>query len=403
MIMISCHKSVQSPDTNKTLDLPAGSPAVIAANNQFALNFFGSLLQQDSTPDNKLISPFSIYMALSMVYNGSAGATRDSMAGTLALAGISTAELNDVSAALIKQLPSEDSKVTLSIANSLWYQQNGPQPVPGFLDSMTEDYSGYIQSLNFSSPASPATINSWVAAKTDNKITNLLSSLSPADAMVLINAIYFNGVWQYAFNPADTHDNTFYLSDGTTASVPFMNQQVTLRWYQDPAYTLLELPYGGGNSFDMYVVMPTNQQASLKSFATSFSSSTWADGLSHLDSQSISLYFPKWQGSFQIPNAYPELAALGMGIAFNPDANFSAMFSTPVSISQVIHKTYIDVSETGTQAAAATAVVTVTVERGGGQPAIPVVMVNHPYLYFIVEKQTGAILFVGTMNNPSQN
>jgi serpin B len=402
MIMTSCHKSVQSPGTSKTLDLPAGSPAIITAGNQFALNFFGSLLQQDTASNNKLISPFSIYMALSMVYNGSAGATSDSIAKTLALEGISTTELNAVSAALIKQLPSEDSKVTLSVANSLWYQQTGPQPVPGFLNSMTEDYNGYIQPLNFSSPASLTTINSWVAAKTDNKITNLLSSLSPADAMVLINAIYFNGAWQYAFNPADTRNNTFYLSNGTTTSVPFMNQQVTLRSYQDPAYTLLELPYGSGNSFDMYVVMPANQQVSLGSFATSFNSSTWAASLSHLDSQTISLYLPKWQTSYFIPNLLPGLTSLGMGIAFGPGADFSAMFSTPTYISQAAHKAYIDVSETGTVAAAATSITVVT-EVAGSQPVIPVVTIDHPYLYFIAEKQTGDILFIGTMNNPAQN
>jgi serpin B len=402
-IMTSCHKSVQSPDTGKTLDLPAGSPAVIAAGDQFALNFFSSLLQQDTASDNKLVSPFSIYMALSMVYNGSAGSTRDSMAGTLALAGISTAELNAVSAALIKQLPSEDSKVTLSIANSLWYQQNGPQPVPDFVDSMTEDYSGYIQALNFSSPASLTTINSWVATKTDNKITNLLSTLSPENIMVLINAIYFNGTWQYAFNPADTRDNTFYLSNGTTSSVPFMNQQANLWWYQDSAYTMLELPYGAGNSFDMYVVMPTNPQVSLRSFATAFNNSTFAAGLSLLDSQAINLYLPKWQTSFSIPDFLPELATLGMGIASGPGANFSAMFSTPVYISQAVHKTYIDVTETGTEAAAATAFTMFTTTAIGSKPEIPVVMVNHPYLYFIVEKQTGAILFEGTMNNPAQN
>ena len=402
MTITSCHKSVQSPDTSKTLDLPAGSPAVITAGNQFALNFFGSLLQQDTTSNNKLISPFSIYMALSMVYNGSAGTTRDSIAKTLALAGISTAELNAVNEALIKQLPSEDSKVSMSVANSLWYQQNGPQPVPGFLDTITGDYSGYIQSLNFSSPASLTTINSWVATKTDNKITELLSSLSPSNLMVLVNAIYFDGTWQYAFNPADTRNNTFYLSNGTTSSIPFMNQQVTLRWHQDPAYTLLELPYGAGNSFDMYVVMPVNQQVSLGSFAASFSSTAWAAGLSQLDSQPMSLFIPKWQASYQI-EALPELAALGMGIASSPDANFSATFSTPEEISQVIHETYIDVTETGTQAAAATAVVTIALDRGGSQPAIPVVTIDHPYLYFIVEKQTGAILFVGTMNNPAQN
>ena len=382
------------------MNLPAGSPAVITAGNQFALNFFGSLLQQDTASDNKLISPFSIYMALSMVYNGSADATSDSIANTLALAGISTTELNDVSKALIQQLPSEDSKVNLSVANSLWYQQNGPQPLPGFVNIITGDYSGYIQSLDFSSPSSLTTINSWVAAKTDNKIPSILNSLSSQNVMVLINAIYFNGAWKYAFDSADTHNNTFFLSDGTTASVPFMSQQASVRWYQDPAYTLLELPYGGGNSFDMYVVMPANQQVSLGSFATSFNSSAWANGLAHLDTQTVNIYLPKWQASYTIPNANPELAALGMGIAFGPGADFSAMFSTPEQISQVIHKAYIDVTETGTQAAAATSITTVTVV-GPGTREIPTVVFNHPYLYFITEKQTGDILFIGTMNNPS--
>ena len=399
MILTSCHKTVQS-GTNKTLDLPAGSPAVITAGNQFALNFFGSLLQQDTASDNKLISPFSIYMALSMVYNGSADATSDSIANTLALAGISTTELNDVSKALIQQLPSEDSKVNLSVANSLWYQQTGPQPLPGFVNIITGDYSGYIQSLDFSSPSSLTTINSWVAAKTDNKIPSILNSLSSQNVMVLINAIYFNGAWQYAFDSADTRNNTFFLSDGTTSSVPFMSQQASLRWYQDPAYTLLELPYGGGNSFDMYVVMPANQQVSLGSFATSFNSSAWANGLAHLDTQTVNIYLPKWQASYTIPNANPELAALGMGIAFGPGADFSAMFSTPEQISQVIHKAYIDVTETGTQAAAATSITTVTVV-GPGTREIPTIVFDHPYLYFITEKQTGDILFIGTMNNPS--
>ena len=146
--------------------------------------------------------------------------------------------------------------------------------------------------------------------------------------------------------------------------------------------------------------MPANQQASLGSFAASFSSSNWAAALSHLDSQSISLYLPKWQTSYFIPNMSPELNSLGMGIAFGQGADFSAMFSSSAAISQAAHKAYIDVSETGTVAAAATAI-TVIATVVGSTPMIPVVMVDHPYLYFIVEKQTGDILFIGTMNDPS--
>ncbi len=132
--LFSCHKSVSSADTSKTLSLPAGSQEVITAGNQFALNFFGTVLQNDSTTPNKLISPFSIDTGIIHAVQWLRfNATRDSIAKALALSGISPGQLNAVSKALIQQMPTEDSKVTLSIANSLWYKQNGPQPLPSFL------------------------------------------------------------------------------------------------------------------------------------------------------------------------------------------------------------------------------------------------------------------------------
>jgi len=393
----SCHKNVQPPDTGKTLTLPAGSPAVIAAGNQFAMNFFGTVLQQDTVSDNKLISPFSIYMALSMLYNGSGGATRDSIAGTLALAGISAEQLNAVSKALILQMPSEDSKVSLSVANSLWYQQNGPRPLQGFLDTIGSEYNGHLQSLNFSDPSSVGTINSWVADNTDNKITSILNSLSPADIMVLVNAIYFNGAWDYYINPAGTNNQPFYPSNGSTVSVPTMDIAATLRTYNDPTYIMIELPYGSGKSFDMYVALPANQQLPISSFAFSFTASVLSGAISRLDSQKIEVLLPKWELTWSIPNMLTNLNALGMGIASGTNADFSNMSSTPMYLSRAIHKTYIDVTEEGTEAAAATGLATATVLG----PAIHAIQVNHPFLYFIVEKQTGAILFMGTMNDPS--
>jgi serine protease inhibitor len=396
-LTLSCHKNVQAPDTSKTLTLPAGSTAVITAGNQFAMNFFGTVLQQDTISDNKLISPFSIYMALSMLYNGSAGATRDSMAITLALQGIPTEQLNAVSKALLQQMPSEDSKVSVAIANSLWYRQNGPQPLPAFLDTIGSEYNGHLQALNFSDPASVGTINSWVAGNTDNKIPSILSSLSPDDVMVLVNAIYFNGPWGFYIDPAGTADQPFYLSDGSTVSVPTMAIQGTLRTYHDPAYTLIELPYGSGKNFDMYVSLPANQQQSISSFTSSFNAQSLSNAISHLDSQRVGVLLPKWELTYSVPDMLPNLNALGMGIASGTNADFSNLYSTSTYLSKATHKTYIDVSETGTQAAAATGL-TVTISA---LPATIDIQVNHPFLYFIVEKQTGAILFMGTMNNPS--
>ena len=389
----SCRKSGPSPEVTRTLELPAGSARVIASGNQFATNFFGAVLQKDPLTQNKLISPFSIYIALSMLYNGSAGATRDSIALALQQAGISIDQLNAVSKALIRQLPTEDSKISLSIANSLWYQQSGPQPLPGFLDTIGNEYNGHLQALSFDASA-VNTVNSWVSTATHGKITSIINSFTPDEVMLLVNAIYFNGPWH--FSVLTTSTQPFTLPDGSIKNVPTMSFETTLRTYKDPAYTLLELPYGAGNSFAMYVALPTDQQQSLTSFASSFNASTFSAALSRLDSLRAGIFLPKWELSYSIDDMLPDLAALGMGIAATTNADFSNMFPGPAHVSRAIHKTWIDVNEQGTQAAAATGIGVET-----SAPSIPAILVNHPFLYFIVEKQTGAILFIGTMNDPS--
>ncbi len=243
--------------------------------------------------------------------------------------------------------------------------------------------------------------NSWVARNTDNKIPSILNSFTPGEVMLLLNAIYFNGTWEYAFNTSNTHNALFYLGNGSTVSTPFMARQQTLRMYRDPAYTLLELPYGGGKNYDMYVVLPAGQQQSLTDFAASFSNTTLSNGLSRLDSQSVGLFLPKWEFSYTISDMLPDLYMLGMGIAMGTTADFSNMYTTQIYLSQAVHKTYINVSEAGTEAAAVTAVgATTTVV---GPPEIPAILVNHPFLYFITEKQTGAILFIGMVDDPTQN
>ena len=157
----ACHKNVDAPAVNKPLQLPVNSASVIDASNQFAIRFFSTVMQQDPGADNKLVSPFSVYSALSMVINGAAGSTRDSIMKTLELNGISLQDLNALNQALLTQLPSEDSKVTMDIANSIWYKNQGLQPRPAFLDTIKNDYQGLIQSLDFGNPSSVNTINSW--------------------------------------------------------------------------------------------------------------------------------------------------------------------------------------------------------------------------------------------------
>lgn len=397
----ACHKNVDAPAVNKPLQLPANSASVIDASNQFAIRFFSTVMQQDPGADNKLVSPFSVYSALSMVINGAAGSTRDSIMKTLELNGISLQDLNALNQALLTQLPSEDSKVTMDIANSIWYKNQGLQPRPAFLDTIKNDYQGLIQSLDFGNPSSVNTINSWVAKRTKNKIPSVISSIDPSEIMFLINTIYFNGAWQYAFNPASTLTRTFRLSNGQTVPVPFMNKEATLRTSNTPSFTLAELPYGTGKAYDMYLLLPANAQQPIADLTGTIGWPAISEALSKMDSSKISLSMPKWEYAYSIEDMRPHLTQLGMGIAFGT-ADFSNMYDVApgaLAIGRSIHKTYIKVSEQGTEAAAATVI---SIGLTASAPGPPLVL-DHPFLYFIREKQTGLILFMGIVSDPSRS
>jgi serpin B len=149
----------------------------------------------------------------------------------------------------------------------------------------------------------------------------------------------------------------------------------------------------------MYIVLPTNALQSIAGFESGFNSQTLAGAMSRLDSLYVALSLPKWEYAYSIAEMKPNLSMLGMGIVYGAAADFTNMYTTPVNVSKSVHKAYIQVSESGTVAAAATAI---TVQETT-VPAIPAIQVNHPFLYFITEKQSGAILFMGTVNDPASS
>lgn len=301
--------------------------------------------------------------------------------------------------ALISQLPKEDNKVQLDIANSIWYNQNSFQPLTSFLDILKNNYSASAQALNFDDPSSVNTINDWVSQKTNNKIPTIIQNIGPSDLMYLINAIYFKGSWQHGFKTSDTYNDDFYLQNGTTKSVPFMKQKIKANIFRDSSFSMIELPYGSGKSYSMYILKPGDPGKSLSEFAASLNETNLTDAISKMDSSAVELQMPKWEYSYEVNDMKPELSKLGMGIAFGKNADFSKIYDptqTRVYISKAIHKTYIKVNEEGTEAAAVTAVgITMTAIM------VPEVFkLDHPFMYAIIEKQTGAILFLGLVNEP---
>ncbi len=400
LLISSCAKTNTIPDQKtQPIVLPPNGASVINASDGFAFEFFRATMQNDTEANNKIISPLSIYLALSMVYNGADNATKDSIEKVLQLKGIDINNLNALCNTLITSLPGEDNRVQLNIANSIWYRQNSYQPFTSFLNLIQNNYLAVIKGLNFDDPNTVNTINNWVSEKTNHKILTVLQSILPDDLMYLINAIYFNGAWKYAFNTSNTTNDAFYLQDGTTKSVPFMKQKITVKMYADSLFTLVELPFGGGNSFSMYVLKPNNAQQSLNTFALSMNENILKDAINKMDSSTVEFQIPKWEYSYELKDMKPELSMLGMGIAFSDKADFFKIYDpseVKVFISKAIHKAYIKVNEEGTEAAAVTAI-------GMGitsMPLISTVKLDHPFLYTIVEKQTGAVLFLGTVNDP---
>ena len=390
------HRKGVVTDNTQTSTMQPNSHSVIDANNKFGFNFFKTVLQQDTSASNKLISPLSIYLALSMVYNGADNATKDSIANTLQLSGISIDELNNASHKLTRQLAGEDRQVQLSIANSIWYNKN-VQPVPSFPASVSNFYDASVKPLDFSSPTSVAEINNWVNKNTGNKIPKVIDKINPGDLMYLINAIYFNGAWQHAFKKDATANDIFNLQNGSTVSVPFMNQQFITNTFSDNSFSMIELPYGKGKNYSMYILLPVNAQQTISSFASSMNETLLKNAIGKMDSSRIRLSLPSWEAAYSIDNMKPELSSLGMGIAFSNNADFSKMYSNgKVNITKAVHKTYIKVNEQGTIAAATTSI---------GMHAmavfIPLIKINRPFMYAIIEKKSGAVLFLGTVNNPS--
>ena len=383
-------------------DLMADRKAVIKAVNEFAFSFFYSTLRLDTRERNKLTSPLSIYLALSILCNGAAGSTKDAIAAVLGIPLTSIDQLNIVSRGLLHLLPAQDSRIRLSIANSFWYSQSWPSPSISFLNTNKEYYDGLIQSLDFSDPSAAKIINGWIAENTDQKITSIVDKTDVADLIYLVNAIYFNGPWLYPFEPDNTFDAFFHLADGGKVPVPFMSQTRMLPVWQGPSFTLVELPYGFGQAYSMYLISPADQQQSLHKFVANFDQIQLQEALSMVKDLRVRLLLPRWEYAYAIDDMRPQLTELGMSSVFS-HADLSAMYppELPTKLTKSIHKTYIKVGEVGTEAAAVTAI---GVRGTGGSTAgVTVIQFNHPFLYFIMEKQTGVILFMGTLDDPSQN
>jgi serpin B len=391
-------QQVLQPSCTSAPAATMGSAATLAgANNDFGFRLFARLFASDAR-NNVLISPASAALALDMTYDGARGSTQKAMAAALGLTGLQPKSVLTSSAALLTALRSSDPHVQLTVANALWARQGVPFRQAFLRDARTY-YGARVSALDFSAPSALPTINGWVKCATHGKITSIVDRIPPATVMYLMNAVYFHATWSSPFNPGQTHPDTFTTSVAQQVSVPFMVQSASFPYYASSDFQAVGLPYGSGR-FEMVVILP-RQGFSLETLARQLGNRTWGAWTSHLQPAQVDLSLPR----FSLTESYAlnqALKKLGMGIAFAPStANLSGLCPETAelrcSLSDVRQKTYLQVEEKGTTAAAATSVGVIAT---AARRSIPMT-VNRPFFLAIQDRTTGAILFFGAVRKPS--
>jgi serine protease inhibitor len=395
LFIISCEKTSDNklPDQPVPINLTLKQASLIESENSFAFDIFQELLK--STPDSKniIISPLSISYALSMTLNGANNATHDSIIKTLRINDISLIELNQSYKDLTAALLSVDERVLISIANSVWIENNFVVKKP-FTDILTGFYNAESKSFDINDATVPAKINSWIESKTNGLIKDMIDKLNDNTVMLLINAIYFKGMWKIQFDKNATTTRTFSRTDGSSVNVPSMHQTETHKVYQGNGYIFAEIPYGQGN-FVMDILLPNNN--SIASVTPLLTNAGFKNMENNLSGKKVNLYLPRFKYGYK-KTLKEVLSSMGMRIAFTNAADFSNISDLSLLINEVTHQAFIETNEEGTEAAAATVVDVVVTSAGPDTPIL--IDVNRPFIYFIRETTTNTILFMGKIVDP---
>ncbi|MDZ7780755.1 MAG: serpin family protein [Gemmatimonadota bacterium] len=395
LVLLGCSDPSGPPSGDPITELPrslsVAEQEVVNRSNGFGLELFRRVTAADERA-NVVLSPLSASMALGMTLNGARDETLDAMRATLGFDGLSADEINDSYRDLIDLLTGLDPEVRFDIANAIWANEEVTFR-EAFFETVRAAFDAEAAARDFSDAATLEEINAWVDERTEGFIETILDDLDPDLAMLLVNAIYFDGTWTTEFDPDDTEPGPFTRADGSTVTVDMMeltDAEVALG--AGSGYQAAELPYGGG-AFAMTVVVPQDDP---RAFVADLDQARW-------DSIVESLGEPREIDLLSMPKlslAYDALLNdalrdMGMDRAFTTAADFSGMSETEqLCLDFVRQKTMLEVDEAGTRAAAATTV-------GVGPTSFNGLVVDRPYVLAIRERFSGTILFVGLVGDPT--
>ena len=372
--------------------LTAAEVSLIGGSNEFGLGLLSEVTSSDERP-NIVLSPLSASMALGMTMNGAVDGTYRAMQSTLGFSGLEPSEINEGYRGLIDLLGGLDPAVTFEIANAIWANEDVTFHT-AFFDAVMAAFDARVESADFGDPMTLEDVNGWVTEKTSGKITEILRRLSPDLIMLLLNAIYFDGQWTLQFDPEKTAPGSFTRPDGSQVTVDMMSMtEGEFRFGGGEGFQMAELPYGG-EAFSMVVMVPWDGDA--RALAGAMDADRWEEALGSLHATEVDLLsIPKLALTYDALLNQP-LADMGMAIAFGAAADFSAMSpqGQDFCIAFVRQKTFLEVDEAGTRAAAVTAV-------GIGETSFTGLVADRPFLFAIRERLSGTIIFAGLVEDPT--
>ncbi|MBD3332292.1 hypothetical protein GF356_05540 [candidate division GN15 bacterium] len=410
LALCQCSDSPTNSNSNpqySIADLTVDDHDVLNAGAEFAPEIFRRVCEAKGPNENVFISPLSISIALGMTHAGAAGRTRDEIHETLRLpADMTLEQINTSYRSIMRVLPGLDPATQVSLANAIWYRQD--RTLRSSFEAICSEYfDATAEGVDFADIKTLEMINGWVSDKTNGTIDEIITPpIDPNLVALLVNAIYFKGSWTHSFDTENTESKAFMRFDGsqTTCDMMYMitdslrdpitgQQDTSILHANTDLFNAASLPYGN-RSLRMTILVP-HRNHNTSDIIVSLSEDTWAEWLGLLQSRpSIEIYLPRFRFSFDTL-LNDQLIAMGMSSAFSPiDANFDSLFvdSDPY-VEKVLHKSFVQVDENGTEAAAVTAVFM-------DESAKPYVDCDRPFVFVIHESTTGAILFIGRLADP---
>lgn len=381
------------------IELSYDQRQLVMKNNDFSVNLYRTINELDKEKKSNFLSPISVTYLLSMLNDGAAGDTSKEIMAMLGFAGSDTKSINELCKALIDGAPEVDPAVSVDISSYIAANSHlGVQLEDLFRKDMETYYRAEAASLDFSSPDALKTINGWCSKKTDGKIDKMLDELDAQTLLVLMNAVNFKATWVSKFDEKNTQTETFTKDGGKTVELPMMHQEALVRFASNDTYSTLLLPYGGTNAeWYMYLLLP-QENKTVKDVLEKIEGLNWTNFFWETDIYKVDIKIPRFKTTSE-NDLIASITKLGAPSIFDPNkADLSKMCSNSKNlyVSKMLQKATIDVNEKGTEAVAVTAAVVDPTEAPQKPKPTAEFHANHPFVYVIQERSSGAIFFIGT-------